>query len=70
MQGKRVRVEVHKPDGVGAKEGGTLVHNSGGVGAMEEGTFVEGTRGSVSRNTAARVGKASQIGVAEIGQAP
>jgi hypothetical protein len=40
------------------------------VEALEEETLVEGTRGSVSRYTAARVGKASQIGEAEIGQSP
>lgn len=49
-----------------------VVHKSGCVEpeALEEGMLVERTRGSVSRDTAARVGKASQIGEAEIGQSP
>lgn len=46
------------------------MHKSGCVEAPEEGRLVEGTRCSVSRNTAARVGKASQIGEEEIGQSP
>jgi len=55
VRGKRVRTAVHKSDCVEA---------------LEEGTLVEGTWNSVSRNTAERVGKSSQIGEAEIGQNP
>jgi hypothetical protein len=46
------------------------VHKLGCVKVLEEGTLVERTRGSVSRYMTARVGKASQIGEAEIGQSP
>jgi hypothetical protein len=49
---------------------GKRVHKPGCVEASEGGTLVEGTKGSVSGYTAARVGKASQIGEAEIGQSP
>ena len=54
MRGKKVRAGVHKSGCVEASAG----------------TLVGGTRGSVSRYTAARVGKVSQIGEAEIGQSP
>ena len=46
------------------------VHKSDCVKVLEEGTLGKKSRGSRSGYTAARVGKASQIGEAEIRQSP